>query len=179
MLPPEIETRPLTANDVDAMLEIVRAGLASFAEFAPAGWPVPAGPANRERTLESLATPDSWALLALIEGEPAGHVIFTHARERPGGPDDHGARRPRIPGTAHVGQLFVAPQWWGSGVAGVLHEAAAAEMSGRGYRHARLYTPSLHARARRFYERRGWDVVAEHWSPEMGLDLAEYRLDLA
>jgi len=44
----------------------------------------------------------------------------------------------------------------------------------RGYRTARLHTPAGHARARRFYERRGWRVSAP---PEMWLDLSviEYR----
>jgi hypothetical protein len=39
---------------------------------------------------------------------------------------------------------------------------------------ARLHTPAGHARARRFYERRGWRVSAP---PETWLDLAviEYR----
>ncbi|MEA2214274.1 MAG: hypothetical protein QOF83_4222 [Solirubrobacteraceae bacterium] len=43
---------------------------------------------------------------------------------------------------------------------------------------ARLYTPSGHVRARRFYERRGWRSQEESWSAGLGLELVEYRLDL-
>jgi len=35
------------------------------------------------------------------------------------------------------------------------------------------------ARARRFYERRGWTVTGEEWSEDLTLMLTEYRLVLA
>jgi len=62
----------------------------------------------------------------------------------------------------------------GTGLAARLHDAFLAEVRDRGYRTARLHTPAGHARARRFYERRGWRVSAP---PETWLDLAviEYR----
>jgi hypothetical protein len=52
-------------------------------------------------------------------------------------------------------------------------------MRARGFLRARLYTPSAHVRARRFYERRGWLAQDELWNPELKLVLAEYRLMLA
>jgi hypothetical protein len=48
----------------------------------------------------------------------------------------------------------------------------------QGYERARLFTPSLHARARRFYERRDWTVAGEEWNEFLDLELAEYRLEL-
>jgi hypothetical protein len=49
----------------------------------------------------------------------------------------------------------------------------------QGYRRARLYTPSLHARARRFYERRGWSAGGEAWNQNLALMLTEYVRELA
>ncbi|MEA2248049.1 MAG: Acetyltransferase domain [Solirubrobacteraceae bacterium] len=80
--------------------------------------------------------------------------------------------------TACLWQLFVRPAWWGTGVAGALHEAfATARVAG--YRRARLVTPAQHARARRFYGRRGWrmdgppdDLIG------FGMPLTAYRCDL-
>ena len=48
----------------------------------------------------------------------------------------------------------------------------------QGYERGRLYTPAAHERARRFYERRGWRSLGEQLNPELGLALAEYRIDL-
>jgi GNAT superfamily N-acetyltransferase len=72
----------------------------------------------------------------------------------------------------------VLPPWWGQGVAALLHEAAIAEIRRRDYEAVRLYTPALHARARRFYERRGWRVTDEEWNDLLTLMLTEYRLAL-
>jgi hypothetical protein len=60
----------------------------------------------------------------------------------------------------------------------VLHDAAIAEMRSLGYRRASLFTPSLHARARRFYERGGWSAADEEWNEFLDLRLVEYRLEL-
>ena len=70
------------------------------------------------------------------------------------------------------------PEWWGGGVAPLLHDRAIAEMRSRRFARARLFTPSLHARARRFYERHGWTAGREHWNEGLQLMLCEYRLRL-
>lgn len=108
-----------------------------------------------------------------------GHVAFMPGRRR--GADEQGGdwrEREVIPGLAHLWQLFVLPDWWGRGVAPLLHGAAISEMRARGYETARLFTPSLHARARRFYERRAWTLVDEGWNDWLDLQMAEYRLAL-
>jgi GNAT superfamily N-acetyltransferase len=121
-------------------------------------------PANDVAMLtEELARRDSWALLAEIAGEPAAHV-FLFPDWAPGG-------------GAYLFQLFVRPAWWGTGLASGLHDAFLAEARARGYRTARLHTPAGHARARRFYERRGWRFTGDIaiWR---GLPVAEYRCRL-
>ncbi len=166
-------------GDADAMLANVQSGFDSYVAFAPLGWQAPDATAARDRTVARLADPGTWAMLALSGGSPVGHVAFVPARElAAGGPRRPDAERALIPGLGHLWQLFVLPEWWGRGVASRLHDAAAEALRGQGYARARLFTPSLHARARRFYERRGWTVSGEEWSEDLALMLTQYSLTL-
>ncbi len=121
-----IQTRPATPADIDTLLVNLNAGFDSFMDFAPAGW-VPPEP-DRELTLRILARPSTWALLATVDGEPAGHVSFNPARGEPFEDPEGWRDAPATPGQAHLWQLFVLPEHWGGGVAGSLHDAALAEM---------------------------------------------------
>ena len=175
-----IDTRPATVDDAGAMLANVQSGFDSYVAFAPLGWVPPDAAAGRDRTVERLADPGTWAMLALSGGAPAGHVAWVPARElSAGGPRRADGERAPIPGLGHLWQLFVRPEWWGRGVAPLLHDAATEALRAQGYARARLFTPSLHARARRFYERRGWTVRSEEWSEDVALMLTEYSLALA
>jgi GNAT superfamily N-acetyltransferase len=76
--------------------------------------------------------------------------------------------------------IYVRPAVWGSGVAGELHDAAVAELRARGVERAQLWVLERNDRARRFYERRGWQPdgtsrVVEF--PPHPIDLG-YALDL-
>ena len=174
---PPISTRRATIADLDVLVADVQAGFDSYVEFAPLGWVPPELQAEGSVMAELLADTETWALLALAGTDPVGHIAFTPARLRADG--DPWASSPATPGLAHLWQLFVLPQWWGQGVAPLLHEAAIAEMRSRDYRAVRLYTPALHARARRFYERRHWRASGEQWNDLLNLMLTEYRLALA
>jgi GNAT superfamily N-acetyltransferase len=169
-----VEIRPATIADLDALVAHVQAGFDSYVAFAPAGWEPRRVEHDREGMAGLLADRDTWASLALIRGRPVGHVAFFPARERSEGDRRQWSERPRIPGLTHLWQLFVLPEWWGRGVAPVLHDTAVAAMRSRGYERTRLYTPSAHARARRFYERRGWSAERELWNDELQLALTEY-----
>ncbi len=52
--------------------------------------------------------------------------------------------------------LYVLPHAWGTDVAGRLHDAALQALATAGVGLARLWVLEENARARRFYERRGW-----------------------
>lgn len=178
-MPTLIDTRRAGIGDIDAILTDVAAGFATYAEFAQPGWHAPDTSAGREVTADLLAADGTWALLALADGAPVGHVAFLPGRQRRAGePGGDWRERELIPGLAHFWQLFVLPEWWGAGVAPLLHDAATREMRARGYSSARLFTPALHARARRFYERRGWSVIDEQWNQWIDLLMSEYRLEL-
>jgi GNAT superfamily N-acetyltransferase len=117
-----------------------------------------------DRTRAGLSRPDAWGLLAFVDGEPAGHCVLL-------GPD------PGEPDAAFLWHLFVRPAWWGTGLADHLHEAFLTRAREAGYRRAWLGTPAGHARARRFYERRGWRVDG---APEasQGIPMVEYARPL-
>lgn len=158
-----VTTRRARPSDAATIARTVALGAATFVAFAPAGW-VPLPPAGHVASLTAqLARRDTWALLAEIAGEPAGHVALFPDWAPGGG--------------VYLFQLFVRPAWRGTGLASGLHDAFVAEARARGYRHARLHTPAGHARARRFYERRGWRMSG---GPEMwrGLPTVEYRCAL-
>jgi GNAT superfamily N-acetyltransferase len=173
----EIDMRPATADDVDEILATLFAGFESFAEFAPPGWAPPEP--QRERTLRRLMEPTTWALIAEDGGRAVGHVSFTPARGNPfEQADGKWLDEPPIPGEAHLWQLFVVPDRWGAGIASALHERAIAAMRAKGYGRARLFTPIENARARGFYERRGWSRAGTGLDSDMGLQLVEYRIEL-
>jgi GNAT superfamily N-acetyltransferase len=158
--PLPVTTRVARPSDAVTMARTVLLGARTYVAFAPAGWKAQPPPNDVAMTTERLARRDTWALLAEIAGEPAAHVsLFPYWQ--PGG-------------AVYLWQLFVRPAWWGTGLAAGLHDAFIAEARDRGYREARLHTPAAHARARRFYERRGWRATGqiETWR---ALPVVEYR----
>jgi GNAT superfamily N-acetyltransferase len=52
--------------------------------------------------------------------------------------------------------LYVAPEHWGTGLAGELHDQALEVVRQLGSERCHLWVLEDNARARRFYERRGW-----------------------
>lgn len=124
---------------------------------APEGWRPPdeLTPENVERVARELVDPTSFALMAMYQGDPVGHVLWIRR-------EDH----------LHLRHLFVLEPWWGTGVARTLHARAVEAMGGLP---ARLYTPAFQTRARRFYEREGWRLHAVEEDEVFGAELAEYR----
>ena len=78
--------------------------------FAPAGWVVPTVAARTAGARAGLALPGSWALLAFVDGEPAGHCAML----------DTDIDEPR---STILWHLFVRPRWFGTGLAAHLHDA--------------------------------------------------------
>src|SRR5688500_17437831 len=82
-----------------------------YRAFAPEGWVPPdeLTPENVERVAAEVADPASFALMAVHEDDPVGHVLCV-ANE------DH----------VHLRHLFVLEPWWGTDVGRTLHARAAA-----------------------------------------------------
>lgn len=143
MPPAVVTTRRAWPADAETLARTARLGLETWRAFAPAGFEPPSFDRHVAHTRARLQRPDAWALLAFVNGEPAGHCALVR--------DDFGD-----PAAVDLWQLFVRPAWWGTGVAGRLHDAFVVRARELGYPRAWLGTPAAHARARRFYERRGW-----------------------
>ena len=144
--------RTAEVADAEALLEVVIEAFEGYREFAPAGWEPPDERAQLPRFRDEIARDDTLTVLA----EGAGHVHVV--------PDPRGPIRLR--------HLFIRPAFWGTGLAVALHDEAVAFLDDRP---ARLFTPGLHTRARRFYEREGWTLVHEGEDVHFGMSLAEYR----
>jgi GNAT superfamily N-acetyltransferase len=161
---PVVTTRRAWPADAETIARTTRLGIETWRAFAPAAWtPRPLADAvTFARRL--LGAPSAWALLAHVDGEPAGHCAMVR-----GDWDE--------PLGVILWGLFVRPAWWGTGLADRLHEAFLAEARDRGYPRAWLATPAAHARARRFYERRGWraDTLLE---THRGMPMAIYGRSL-
>jgi GNAT superfamily N-acetyltransferase len=150
--------------DAETLFRTGRLGQETWVAFAPRGWTVRPSGEHLALLRDLLGRPGAWAVLASVAGEPAGHAAMI-----PGEWDE--------PRSAILFGLFVRPAWWGTGLAGALHDAFVEHARAAGYPQAWLATPAAHARARRFYERRGWraDTLPED---NRGLPMVVYGLRL-
>jgi GNAT superfamily N-acetyltransferase len=157
--------------DAERLGNAIADGFESYRDFAPAGWT----PSSAERETEQLRTlldsEDFWCLLAEADGDLAGQVAFL--------PAERAWRAVEDPGLAHLRQMFLTPDFWGTGLARTLHRRAVHTARKSGFTAMRLFTPAGQARARRFYEREGWTAVGEPFhDPGIGLQIIEYTRPL-
>ena len=124
------------ADEAEALFAIQKAAsLAGLGHVFPADrFPYP-DEAVRDRWREVVAGPDHEAFVAETDGEPVGVAA--------------------IEGDWLNG-LYVLPERWGSNVAPSLHEVVVDAIRVSGAASAHLWVLEANARARRFYERRGW-----------------------
>jgi GNAT superfamily N-acetyltransferase len=156
----ELTFREGTMADATVMAETVSLGFDGYRLFAPPGWKPPPFAVEVAAIRSRIAGHDAWALTAWDGDEPAGHVALL--------PDS-------TPATVYLWQLFVRPVHWGSGLADRLHGAFLETARARDYERARLQTPVGQARARRFYERNGWETDGlAVFEEKLGLDLLVY-----
>ena len=132
----EPSLRPAAPADAEAVFEVQReASLAALGHiYPPDRYPFP-DEAVRGRWREAIADDRSHVVVA----ERAGRIVGV-AATRDGWLDG----------------LYVRPESWGDGVAALLHDAALRAIEAEGATTAHLWVLEGNARARRFYERRGW-----------------------
>jgi hypothetical protein len=75
-----IVTRRAGLPDLDALLDDVGAGFASYVAFAPPGWRPPDIHSRRDWQGEILADNATWALLGVADDTPVGHVTWRSSR---------------------------------------------------------------------------------------------------
>jgi GNAT superfamily N-acetyltransferase len=155
-----VELRGATSDDVDACLVVQRrSAVVGYAHiFAQDLYPFP-DDVVRAEWVRRLAS-DALVVVASEGGELIGTVS---------------ARPP------WVEALFVVPEAWGTGVAGRLLDRALDLIADSGAAAAELDVMAQNARARRFYERRGWTpdgrTAVSPFPPYP--NLLGYRLELA
>ena len=74
--------------------------------------------------------------------------------------------------------LYVVPEAWGTGAARALMDEVLAEMRTSGATEATLWVVEANARARRFYEREGWEPTGETRATPLGPGELQYALRL-
>jgi GNAT superfamily N-acetyltransferase len=112
-----------------------RASVAAFPHvFPPERFPFPRE-AVHERWAEALEDPAATVLVSERDEEPVGVALVR--------PD-------------WLEGLYVVPEWWGKGVGDELHDRALEIVRDLGSAQIHLWVLEANARARRFYERRGW-----------------------
>jgi GNAT superfamily N-acetyltransferase len=74
--------------------------------------------------------------------------------------------------------LYVMPDAWGSGAGGALIDAVLDAIRADGHGEATLWVGEANGRARRFYEREGWEPTGETKASELGPEELQYRRQL-
>ena len=159
---------PADAGEIAHTLELAFDG---YRDIAPPGWSPP--PVEEDPIRVRLRNPAVWCQVAEADGALVGHIALIPAALHSSYPLDD-------PTLAHLWQMFVRREHWGTGIATQLHGAVLDEAGRRGYTEFRLYTPAKQLRARGFYEREGWRSVGEAFTEEAlgGMELVEYRRTL-
>lgn len=168
--------RQAEPSDARAVISLLSDGFETYREFAPRNWESPVhGPELELITERFLGDERVWYVVAEDPSGHAGQCGFAPAHQRRNMQGDP------IPGMAHLWQLFVRQDLWGTGLAADLHDQAIAAMREHGYIRARLLTPAAQARARAFYERRRWreaPFTVEDAEDLAGLPVVEYQVEL-
>jgi GNAT superfamily N-acetyltransferase len=160
--------RAATPDDAEPLARAVADGLEIYRSFAGDDWGPPPAEEEAGHVRALLADPDVWCRVAEAGGEIVGQVTVVPAAKAGRPVDD--------PALAHLSNIFVRADLWGTGLSRTLHAAALDAARERGFTSMRLFCAAGQARARRFYEREGWETVGEPWhEAALGLDMVEYR----
>jgi GNAT superfamily N-acetyltransferase len=160
--------RAITSADIAVLAASVAEAFARYRSFAPDAWQPPTADSEADVLEHWLDDPDFWGEVALEQSTLVGHATFIPAAR-------HSFRPEPDANVAHLGHLFVTPEYWGFGAATQLLGRAANAARARGLTSMRLFIPEGQARARRFYEREGFNVIGEPFEFGLGLSVLECR----
>jgi RimJ/RimL family protein N-acetyltransferase len=148
-----VEVRPARLEDVPAVVSVhIRSWQAAYRGLVPDSYLDGLdGQFDERRTRweSNLGTP-AWGetLVAVLDGQVVGFISF--------GPDRH-----HKDGTSEVYALYCTPDVWGTGAGHVLMADALARLADEGYQEVTLWVLSDNERARRFYERAGFQADSD------------------
>jgi GNAT superfamily N-acetyltransferase len=163
-----IDLRRALPGDAEALARGAVEGVAGYVAFAPHGWAPPELAAELAYTRALLADPDYHCFVAESGSAVVGQVTVVPAAKA--------ARPVEEPDLAHLRNLYVDREHWGTGVARALMGAAVEDAGARGFGALRLFVAEGQARARRFYEREGWRPAGPpFFDAAPGLSMVEYR----
>ena len=147
-------------HHLSAMADNLESGFLSYRTWADNRWEPPSRVEMLLGMMQRFQHDGSWSFVGFADNEPAGHVT-----SRP----EVDAREASVPGVTRLTHLFLRRDYWGSGLAHILHERMLESMVQRGYTTAVLWTPVGAARARAFYERRNWQETGAREPVDNGL----------
>jgi L-amino acid N-acyltransferase YncA len=113
---------------------------------------------------ERLEDPEASVLVAVEAGELTGFVSCGMTRDEP--PE---------PGVGELHSFFVGAGRWRRGTGSELMTAALADLAGRGYEQATVWSFDANARANRFYEAHGFTRDGATRTEEVWAHLPEVR----
>jgi GNAT superfamily N-acetyltransferase len=161
----DICVRPGTPSDTEAAVKVWKASDTA----RRGGSQIP--PEHERRARDHIENPDSFLLVA-----EDGDSVVGMACGMQGLADDGAG--PEIPGLCHIGMVFVAPERWGEGVGGVLVDAALDEARLLGFERTQLWTHARNERARRLYERRGFEWSGREKEDDLDERIVHYERSL-
>ena len=158
--------RYATRDDVERMASLWRAtALHAYAGIFPPDCPKPAQADLAGNIRRDLGDPRGRGLVVERDNALVGMVMV-----RPW---------PDQPATGQFARLYVDVVCWREGIGTLLHDAALEEIRRLGFGDAKLWVLRDNARARAFYERRGWTLTgATTTNPPSGVEDVQYRRTL-
>lgn len=168
-----LELRRAGPDDARAIATVhVRSWKSAFPGLLPQDYLDALEPEDRlSQWQEALASPGRWPVVLVAEehARVVGFVAVAPSRD----PDAD----PNLVG--EVQTIYLGPEAWGEGRGSMLLEAGLSELAGAGFQRATLWVLHSNARARHFYERRGWSAdgaTKEHdWEAFVATDVRYTR----
>jgi ribosomal protein S18 acetylase RimI-like enzyme len=167
--------RRATAADARPIAELhVRSWKAAYPGLVPQDYLDALRPEDRLGMWEQALAGDGWPVVVVAE---EGERLVGFVAVAPTGDPDLDPER-----VGEVRTLYLDPGAFGSGVADPLMEAGLEALVAGGMARAMLWALGTNARARRFYERRGWctdgTTKVHDWGAFVAVDV-RYVRDLA
>jgi ribosomal protein S18 acetylase RimI-like enzyme len=168
--------RPATVDDADRLAEVqVASYLDTYVGIMPDSviarvQPGRYAPRWREQLGDPTRADEDWVWVGEVDGIVQGYVLTQPASDQ---------FRPPPPGAGEVESLYLHPAAIGRGLGRALLEHGVRDLRARGFEPLVLWAFDANARARRFYERAGWqlDVTGEHWVlDDVPVPIVRYRL---